>query len=232
MNIFCIPHAGGTSIPYMNWKKELDPRVKEIPLDLAGHLYRIHESKYTSIEMAAKDLTNKIIDKNQSSNYVLYGHSLGGIIVYGIYQELVSKKLRLPEQIIISGMRDPYTFKQGYKESYSDKEGYEKFVIGLNGFNKKIKTDKKIIDYYLELLKSDLKLLEKYQPVKPPVKFEVPLTILYGSKDSSMDIKRLRGWAKLASNRIYFKKINGDHFFPTKNVHETVEAINHTLFNS
>lgn len=53
INLICIPHAGGSAVVYMKWKKFLNNNVRLHPIELSGRGSRYLEPFYITIEDAA-----------------------------------------------------------------------------------------------------------------------------------------------------------------------------------
>lgn len=229
MNLFCIPHAGGSCVQYLTWKELLNSSIHFMPLDLAGHAYRVNEKAFETVEEATADIVKKLKKLNNNDEYAIFGHSMGAIIAYAVYLQLEAEGEKLPSHIFFSGMRDPYHFKNDVKDSYSDEEGYRRFVQNVDGMKEQSNTDSETRDYFIKLIKQDLEMLGRYNPPLPLRKINVPVTVLYGENDPSMTYRDLTWWKILSDYNISFCRISGNHFFVMENARDTVNVINKML---
>lgn len=230
MLLFCIPHAGGSTLSYIKWKKYLDKQITFVPLDLPGHITRqkdrLCENFYQALEDLYDCLCTTICDVDEE--YSIYGHSLGAVFAYELYALLKERGKRLPTCLFFSGRWPPYIHKKE-DSTYRD---YEEFK---NSFVKKVNLDKLsefndgLGEYFYKVIYSDLKLLDTYQTKSTPYSITSDIAVMWGSDDQSMSYKDVSAWRSAAVRNINFMMISGAHLFPIENTEETVNLINRVL---
>ena len=114
MLLFCLAHAGGSTIAYEKLKSYLFDDVLFVPLELPGHLRRAKEPLCTDFNRIIDDLTATIcsyIDEMREE-YILFGHSLGAVLAYFLFFSLEKQGKRLPVHLIFSGRWPPFVIKK------------------------------------------------------------------------------------------------------------------------
>ncbi len=223
VKLFCIPHAGGISVSYERWNKYLSNQIELQPLDLAGHMYRNNEPPYTSLDEAAKNLTKIIKKESKNEDFIIFGHSLGAILAY-----LIAKCMTGNENlkgIIVSGSRDPLTFQNSFDKRFSSTDALNIYLDQNQSISDK-KRDDATEKYFKDLLKKDLEMAGQYKVEKVIMPVMVPMAVMYGSSDKDANFKTTKGWSQYAPLGVSFIQIDGDHFFPFKNIKDAVPAIN------
>lgn len=228
MILFCIPHAGGSSLSYVKWKKYLKDSCHFHAYDLPGHGKRMSEELLLDYEDILEDLRTFILNviAETEEEYAIFGHSMGAVLAYDLYECFKKNQVRLPAHLIFSGRWPPYS-----DEDKEEKVTFEEFKNNLpTGIDvSEIAEDSEMYDYFLKVIYSDLLVLES-RPINHQIfKIDANITVLYGSKDDSMRSKQVLAWRKSAAKSISFYSIEGTHLFPIENLEETVSVINNAL---
>ena len=83
VNLFFLPHAGGSAMGYMSFKRFLDGSlINPIPLELPGRGKLIKEKPINNTSKCVSFLFDSIKDIICDSQYAFFGHSLGSILTY------------------------------------------------------------------------------------------------------------------------------------------------------
>lgn len=227
MLLFCIPHAGGSTLSYIKWKKYLNKSITFVPLDLPGHITRQEKPLCQNFYSALEDLyqlLHETISGTQEA-YSIFGHSLGAVFAYELYHKLEENGDRMPSGLFFSGRWPPYINKKE-DQSYKSLEEFKSGFIKTNNLGKLSVTNQEFGEYFYEVIYMDLKLLDTYKASPVPYIITSDMTVLWGSKDKSMSYREVSDWSNAAEGSIHFKMIEGDHLFPVDNVSETVGMIN------
>jgi len=89
--------------------------------------------------------------------------------------------------------------------------------------------DQDFIDYYLPLVRRDLKLIENYKFNKNVNPLNIAFTVLSGTNDQSTSKSGVLGWKDLSLKSCEFNTINGNHFFVHNKIEDVMNIINKTL---
>ncbi len=81
--MFCLHHAGGGALTYARWQAYLPIEVSVQPIRLPGRENRITEAAEFSIDELAEAIATRV-----DRPYLLYGHSMGGVLATCLAQRL------------------------------------------------------------------------------------------------------------------------------------------------
>lgn len=226
MKLFCIPHAGGSTIPYHAWKRHLDDHIEFIPLDLPGHMPRFQEPLCDTVEDLVEDLVQSIKNSLHSNeSYAIYGHSMGGMLLYFIYFRLLEEGCEPPVHLFFSSRWPPYHHNDQAHYNLDNEEESKERLMGLGGFNELIMDNKPMLDYYMNVLLADYRLIQSVG-VSSPRPIYSDITALWCDSEPDMEDKDIYKWKLSAGAGIAFVKMKGSHFFPTEEPFKTANVIN------
>ncbi len=230
INLYCLPYAGGSAAIYSSWKNLLMPNVVLKPIELSGRGKRFDESLYDSIDEAVDDVLSIIRDEISKTPYALFGHSMGGIMVYELAKRIQQEKLPLPLQIFISGKSAPNIPKERKVFSQMPIDEFRKEVLNLGGTPKEFFEHPELLELFLPILKNDFRLVETYRFIEKNEVLETNLIILLG-KDDDLTKQEGDGWTMLTNRECYIQYFDGGHFFLNEKTEEVVTIINKNLNN-
>ena len=229
INLFCIPHAGGSAYVYYGWRRYVHNTISLYPVELSGRGRRMKEPAYTCFSEAVNDVYNDIKEKIQEGPYAILGHSMGSTLAYELTYKIISDNLPLPEHIIFSGRLPPeYNHLFGNIHDKSDME-FQKEIIKLGGTSDEIFNNNELCDIFLPVLRTDYTILENYSHAEKAGKFPVNISVFIGTKDSPKYHYLMEHWATHTEKACEFYYFNGNHFFITEQAKEVVEVINRIL---
>lgn len=208
MKLICLPHAGAGGIIYTPWKGVLSEKIGLYPVLLPGREKRIREPLIPD----AVELCHNILRGIQcefNAPYILFGHSMGGILVYELMKQIMEKGLPLPLRIIMAG-----TSLRGYRkvpnvDLLSDDE-LAVFLAKMGGTEQEVLYNDNFRECYFPIIRSDYKLVRSY-PFAPR-KLPVPIVALAGTQDDQVDIEDMYYFQELTDDFQLFQ-IEGNHFF-------------------
>lgn len=209
VKLICIPFAGGGASYYKCWEEALPAQIQLVPVELAGKGSRFSETYYRSFIDAVDDIYNLILPDIIDNNYVIFGHSMGGLIAYYLAREIIKNGNKKPLHCFISGakhfaVRD--TKEQLHK--LNDIDFIEK-VEDFGGIPKFVLENEELVNLILPALKNDFKLIEQHECLEYPF-IDIPITFFGGRDDFAYDL--VKKWAEYTSlfNSFMF---DGGHFF-------------------
>ncbi|WEG19167.1 thioesterase domain-containing protein (plasmid) [Alkalihalophilus pseudofirmus] len=229
MKLFCIPHAGASSISYNGWRNHLNSNINFIPLELPGHMTRSNEKFCRNMDEVIQDL-KRTFEKEVSNNedYSIFGHSLGSVILYYLYFDLIKSGFKPPKHLFFSSRWPPYHENKKANYDLNDLEECKSKFIKMGGFKEEIIKNKPLLDYYLDILVADYQIIQS-TPLEEPRMINTDMSILWSNKEIEIDDSDIYKWKLSAGSSISFNKVNGTHFYPTELPEKTVNIINKTL---
>ncbi|MDU1847406.1 MAG: thioesterase domain-containing protein [Niallia nealsonii] len=227
-NLFCLPHAGGAAYNFLKWKRYFDNNIDIIPIELAGRGRRYNEPFYNSFNQAIKDIYKSIypyLIKKES--YAILGHSMGAILAYELIIEISKNNKMLPEAVFISGSNPPNNGLVNEWDFGSDKLLLER-INKLGGIKKELFNNSELLEIFLPIIKSDLKILDCYYPSKE--KIDCNIITFNGDKDSVVNSNRIKEWSEFTTKSLESFVFSGDHFYMDSNIDEVSMVVNKVLF--
>lgn len=230
MKLFCIPHAGASSISYNTWKKYLDNNIEFVPVELPGHMTRSQEPFCANINEVLIDLEKSIYShlKDMNEPYAIYGHSLGGFILYFLYFYLIESGFNPPIHLFFSSRWPPYYENSKGLLNLDDFEGSKAKILDMGGFKEEIINNEQMLNFYMKVLIADYRIIQSTTE-SIPKKIYSNMTILWSDDEPDIIDKDVYEWKEAAGSDIAFIKVKGTHFFPTEEPLKTTNLVNATL---
>ncbi|MHA7581387.1 thioesterase II family protein [Paenibacillus vandeheii] len=229
MKLFCIPHAGGSTIPYNAWKKHLHDHIEFIPLDLPGHMPRFREPLCDNVEDIVNDLVQSVKNSlHPDETYALYGHSMGGMLLYFLYFRLLEEGYEPPAHLFFSSRWPPYHHNEKAQYDLENEKESKRRFLGMGGFNEIILNNPSMLDYHMNVLLTDFRLIQSVGTSSLRTIYS-DITVLWSDKEPDIEDEDIYKWKLSAGKSIAFVKMKGSHFFPTEEPLKTANVINVTL---
>lgn len=222
IKLFCIPYAGGSSASYSKWKISLNKEINLIPIELAGRGKRISEGHYIDFNEMVDDIFRSILNSIQDHTpFALFGHSMGGYIVYEMFERL---KLFNLKHIFLSGTRAPHLRIMNHKFE-SDQELINTLRI-MGGTPEEILNDQNFLEILLPIVRSDFTNISKHSFSKKSI--SVPATILHGLHEE-YNVEDVYAWNEYFNLAPKMRFFEGGHFFIHQFESSVIDLINKTL---
>lgn len=231
MKLFFIPYAGGTANSYRVFKKYLDPDFEIFLIELAGRGQRINEPFYNDINDAVEDIFSKIKDSINDESYSIFGHSMGGLIIYELLAKIEEVGIPYPKHVFISARRAPH-LKSLYGKKYyklPDKE----FVFELSklgNMNREFSKNPELFKIFLPVIRADYRLVEEYVFNKSIKKFKCNMSLLYAIDDIEAPKEEVLQWMEYVQKGVEHFEYDGGHFYFFNNIEAVSNTINNTLY--
>lgn len=217
MRMFCFPYAGGSASIFAKWSANLPPAVDIIPVQLPGRANRFNESPYDDLYLLIKDVIDGIspyLDKP----FVLFGHSMGALIIFELAYSLLTTKNIKPELLIVSGSRAPSIFNSGKNIHLYDDKQFIAWLQDNGGTPDGIFDSEDSCKVFLPVLRADFKICEIYQWIVKK-KVASPILAFGGLQDVLVKREDILEWEKVTESDFKYKMIPGDHFYINNNSH-------------
>lgn len=229
MKLFTLHHAGGSSIAYRCWKSFLAPEIELVPVELPGHMCRIHEALLENINDAVEDIKNSITSKlEKGEQYSIFGHSMGALMAYLVYNRLIEEKLNAPCHIFLSSHWPPFIENE---KGFYDVDDYDECLDRLienGGVTEELLHNPELLKFSMKIILADFTLLQsvKMREIKL---VDSDITVMYGDQEQDFEEEDICKWELAAGRNIKFHKLQGTHMYLFEQPEETVRIINDTL---
>lgn len=231
INLYCLPFAGGNKYSYRKYEQAGLPDANIISLDYPGHGDRLREPLMNSIEDIATDLHRILKNQIKGTEYVIYGHSMGGIVGFELIHQIISSGGPAPLHFFITGTVGPSSLSRKEKKWHLlSRDDFFLKLKELDGFPGGGLDDEELLDFIEPIIRADFYAVESYQ-YKKRLPFDFPLTVITGVEEK-MKEEDIRLWQEETLYQIDFKKMEGKHFFIFDNVQDILKIITESLFKS
>jgi surfactin synthase thioesterase subunit len=214
MRLFCLPHAGGTSMVFKPWPESLGPDVELVALDIAGRGTRLHEPGPESFAAAADELARIVAERSVGDDFALYGHSMGALLAYEIAHRLAERGSLSPVMLFAAACRPPGYRRPGpMLHSFPD-AAFLGALAAFGGVPVEILRDRELIEFYARLVRDDYRLYEEHAAVVTPRPLECPISVVLGTEDPIAPAAAADGWRKATAKPLSVLTLEGaGHFF-------------------
>ena len=208
ISLFCVPHAGGDAWVFSKWSKILSP-IKVVPLVLPGR-GNYSDLHVDTFQVLVNHCVSQYMRNSDSlNNAMLFGHSMGAIVAFEMARQLQQQGFNI-RRLFVSGMIPPAHWKTDNLSSLPDEE-----LLGnlhkLGGLQDEALRDPVWINYFIPIIRYDLRLCENYQ-FRPGSLLKCPISVLSGSADEACPTDNLDGWSSYTSNQTTINIFDGGHF--------------------
>ena len=215
--LFTLPFAGGNRYSFSKFDRYLKDDFDIHHLELAGRGDRMSEDLLSDIYEIRDDIFNQIKDKLHNE-YIIYAHSLGGLLAYLLTLKIEENHLNPPSKLIISGRANP-SMKPKVLRHNMPKEEFISSLQTLGGMPKEFFTHPELFEFFEPILRADFEAVESFD-FEEKRKLNTKISVLYGS-DEHFSRKKALKWAKFTHKDIDFREFTGRHFF----IYEHIEAV-------
>lgn len=211
IRMICVPQAGAGAGAFSGWRGHLPPGVEMAPVELPGRGTREREALPSGIDALATALFEGLRAEFDMP-YVLFGHSLGGVLTYEVARRVQDGGLRAPLAVVISGSRAPQVPSLRTMSS-ADDERLLAWMVADGGLRPELLEHPAFLATIMRAVRTDLVYAESYLvPDPPPLRF--PLHVLGGADDAITPPEQLPRWQRCAAAEFSATLLPGGHSFP------------------
>jgi medium-chain acyl-[acyl-carrier-protein] hydrolase len=223
IRLICCHHSGVGASTYYPWIKQIPNFVELNAIQLPGRETRFGETLLTNLDSVIEGLMKdflKLLDKP----YLLFGHSVGALIVYELSKKLQAESMPLPKTLIISGSRAPHLPPLQNMHLLSENEFIEKLAL-YNGTPQEVLNNKDLLELFLPILRADFCIGETYR-YQESLPIQCDIVALGGTDDPTVSLERLQEWKMHTASHFNLHLLPGDHFFVKSSLDNVLAIIN------
>ncbi|MGW7488595.1 thioesterase II family protein [Streptomyces sp. NPDC054786] len=224
--LICIPQAGAGPGSFSVWRDLLPSGIELVPVELPGRGTRADEPLPETLEELAEQLLDGLAPDLELP-YVLFGHSLGGLLAYQLTCLLQERGGPVPLATAVAAARAPHrTLVAGIHEA--DDGGLLRWLAGHDALPRELFDHPEFLRQVLSVLRRDLALAASYV-VTPPVPLHTPLHVLGGVDDPVVPTAELHHWSACAAGEYSLTLLPGSHGFPQRDPAGVLDALGRAL---
>ena len=215
MKLLCLPYAGGTAQVFINLLKPwISSSVEIVPVELPGRGTRFAETMKTNFSELLDDVVESVLDiVCDGTEYALLGYSMGSRLIYEIYYRLLNINTNMPQIMFFCAALPPEISCTPKK---LDRASIIQEIRLLGGTSEEVLENEQLMDIFVPIMKADLQVLFSYKYVPKNIKMNVPVVVLYGTKDNGATETNMFKWEKYTDKNCEFVKYDDGHFFINK----------------
>ncbi|GAA4688800.1 alpha/beta fold hydrolase [Streptomyces chumphonensis] len=209
--LYCVPHAGAGTSAFARWSASLGRGVEPRPVLLPGRDRRRREPRVTGARALFADLLRHNGPPPQGP-YVLYGHSLGGLVAYSVARALHRAGRPGPALVAVGACPPPDAAVALTDAADLPDEELLAVLTGLGAVPPEAPAGGIWRRSALGVLRDDLRLATALRAgADGPL--DVPLLAVSGDGDALAGPEVMAGWRRWTTGRYAERTVTGDHFF-------------------
>ncbi|MFG2058170.1 lantibiotic dehydratase [Micromonospora sp. NPDC048930] len=214
-----LPPAGAGPSTFRDWPAALPAGVELAVLALPGREARITEPP--TFELAE---VVEAVRQRADRPYAMYGHSMGGLLVFEVVRELRRLGARLPSRLYLGGSRPPQLPDTLAPIAELPDEEFLARIAELGGLPAGLRDVPELLELILPALRADFDWLNRYT-YRPDTPLPVPMVCLAGTDDPDADAATMAAWAEHAAAGCTLRTVQGGHLFVTERAAEVAAQV-------
>jgi len=207
MRLFCLPYAGGSATIYRPWAAALPDTVEVIGVELPGRGTRRNDAPAVDLRTAAASLASEV-ERLSDIPFVLFGHSMGGLLAY----ELALRLREMPTSLVVSACPSPHQLTgRPQRHRLPDADLLAEIAL-LDGTPQAVLNGRDMMALTLGTIRADLAMFETYEATAPR-RLPCDIAALCGQSDRSVGESDVAGWAAYTTAQFSTGQFAGGHFF-------------------
>jgi acyl transferase domain-containing protein/surfactin synthase thioesterase subunit/NADPH:quinone reductase-like Zn-dependent oxidoreductase len=227
LRVFCIPFLGGMASVFSPWARRLPPDVELQALQLPGRPPRHKEKPHAEFQ-ALVDALLQALSTRIDVPYVIYGHSLGALVGFGLAHALRAAGAPMPRHLFLAAYPAPHLHNPLADIGGLPDADFIQALERLRGIPEQVSSDPELLAVFLPSLRAELALLNSYVHVAR-VPLDVPTTLLGGASDHLVSRGEIEGWRQHLAGAVASREIDGGHFFLRESEQEVMDTLLATL---
>ncbi|MFJ8313371.1 MULTISPECIES: thioesterase II family protein [unclassified Streptomyces] len=226
LRLLCLPHAGGSTALYRQWKDLLPPEVEPVLVCLPGREDRFNEALPAELPDLVAGLggaVTALVDRP----WAVFGHSMGATVGHELVLWLLKHGVRAPEHLFVSAREAPQHHHGGTVHLLDD-DALSVELVRLGGTSPELLAMTEVRKLVLPPVRGDYRLIETYA-AQPDGPVPCPLTALVGAADTELTAEEAAGWEKWTTGPFQLLTFPGGHFYLSDRPDAVVEAVRRRL---
>jgi len=210
ITLYCLPCAGASAGVYFPWRRSAPPWVKIEPVELPGRGSRFKEPLVRDFERLTGQLTKELGEK-LPGRFVLFGHSFGALLAYGIAHGLRAEQKRLPVALFVAGCSAPSFRDDERLASLDNDEAIVDELRQLQGTPPELFDHPELLRLTIDAATADFAACRTFRRLS-----NIPLDLdvfVSGGKNDEVKVEGLEAWHLESSRQTDVTLFEGGHFF-------------------
>ena len=226
MKLFFTTYAGGSASYFNKLAAILANDCECVLIEYAGHSTRSREPFYNSFDDMVEDIV-RIMEGHLTPNepFCIFGYSMGALVAYEALMKPVSRGVC--KHLFVAAHYPPASLMPHVKYSELPDKTLSAEMQKYGGLDKRIIENKRFLNIYLGIIRSDYRLLEDYIFHKETTQLSCGITVFYSEEDTPYKV--MRNWENYSFKETVFHRYEGSHFFLRNQEQEIADDIRNIL---
>lgn len=211
LRLYCFSHAGAGVSSFGRWPEAVGPGASPTAVLLPGRGTRRRERRITNPRVLLADLAGRYGTPTHQP-YGLYGHSLGGLIVYTVARALHRAGLPSPAFVAVGASLPPDASVRLIEASELPDDELLGVLTEFGAVPPDAPQDGVWRRVALGVIRDDLRLAGALR-AEADGPLDVPLLVLSGRDDPLAGPEAMAGWRRWSTATVVERTLPGDHFF-------------------
>ena len=209
--LLTIPCAGASATMYLRWRRHLPSSVQLVPLEPPGRGARLGQSFIERFDGLVSWLC-QTWQAELRDRYVLFGHSMGALLAWGMAVHQRRTGGRMPEALLLSAcaapsQRDPDRFR-----GLDSDESLMADLRAQGGTSEAVFAHPDMLRMTLDTLRADYRVCDSFVHDPDEAPLALPVHVLAGRQDD-ISPGRLEAWRRETVAPFSITWFEGNHFF-------------------
>lgn len=212
LRLVCIPYAGGSATAYSRWAADLPDEVEVTTVELPGHGRLLREPLHRDIYPLIDHLA-ELLSSQSDKPYVVFGHSLGGLLAYCASLAMQSRGQPLAQHLVLSGCRPPHVPSKLEAVCRLSDADFHAHLRDRQSIPEALLTNRGFMALIMPIIRSDFELIVSYRQPPSNYRVKIPTSVFAGTHDPIAPQRELERWRDLIDGEIEMHHFEGHHFF-------------------
>lgn len=226
VSLLCLPCGGASATMYMRWRLLLPIWIRLVPVELPGRGGRAAEPFSTSFDTLVEQLCvehSRVLE----TPYALFGHSMGGLLAYGMATHLQAQRKPLPVMVFTSASPAPSRRDSWRYLSRSSDDVLIRDLRHYGGTPDDVFESAEMLRLAMDTLAADYRVCSSFQ-YRGPARLPVPLRAFAGRDDEVLP-EQLEAWRMETTAGFSTRWFSGGHFYIRPQQAAVIRRIRHDL---
>ncbi len=223
LRLFCLPFAGGGASVFRRWPEAAPDTVQVCRVQLPGRESRIEEPALDDMDRLMAVMLDALEPLLGDRPYALFGHSLGGILVFELCRRLNERHWPLPRLAFLSATRPPHLADPAPIHGLPA-DAFVQALRQRGGTPQLLLDTPELLEVFLPTLRCDLAVAECWHG-KDLAPLPVPLVILNGCYDEVVKAADAQAWRRYSHGEPQVITFDAGHFFLDSHASEVHQAV-------
>jgi surfactin synthase thioesterase subunit len=214
LRLFCLPFAGGGTLAFRGWEREVPKGVEIALVCPPGREYRIGEPAFQDA-LSLVDAAAASVRQHLDRPYAIFGHSMGALLGYELTRRLRDLDAPAPAHLFVSGHRAPHLPDRGPAFADLPDDAFLAELRRYNGTPEGVLASRELMDLMLPLMRADFRVCETYVH-RPGPPLACPISVYGGLGDPDVTREELDAWSQHTTGACIVRMFPGDHFYAQK----------------